>query len=141
MPEESAPTDPIERTYAVYAALNSRDFDAVVGMFGPSPVWDVSCWGLGAKAGPEAIRHFLDDWFGSLDEYRVEVEEIHVLGEGVVWAVVLQSARRGGSRGLLQMRSAPVFLWAQGRISQVTLYRDIDEARAEAQRLAQPQPG
>lgn len=136
MSEEPEPSDPIERTHAVYAALNSRDFEAVVGMFGPPSVWDVSRWGLGAKAGPEAIRQFLEDWFGSLDEYRVEVQEIHDLGEGVVWAVVLQTARRAGSRGLLQMRSAPVFLWVEGKISQVTLYRDIDEARAEAQRLA-----
>ena len=141
MPQEPEPTDLIKRTHRVYAALNGRDFDAVVGMFGSPAVWDVSRWGLGAKTGPEAIRHFLHDWFGSLDEYRVEVEEIHALGEGVVWAVVVQTARRGGSRGLLQMRSAPVFLWAQGRISQVTLYRDIEEAQAEAQRLAQAQQG
>jgi limonene-1,2-epoxide hydrolase len=139
MPQESETTDALARTRAVYAALNSRDFNAVVSMFGASSVWDVSRWGLGAKTGLDAIRHFLEDWFGSLEEYHVEVEEIHDVGGGVVWAVVLQSARRAGSRGLLHMRSAPVFEWVDGTIAMVTLYRDVDEARGEAQRLAQPQ--
>lgn len=136
MPEETETSELIKRTYAVYAALNSRNFDAVVGMFGAAAVWDVSRWGLGAKSGLDAIRQFLEDWFGSLDEYEVEVREIHDLGGGIIWAQVLQTARRAGSRGLLRMHSAPVFLWVDGTISQVTLYRDVEQARADARRLA-----
>jgi ketosteroid isomerase-like protein len=129
--------DPVELTRRVYASLNDRDFDSVVCMFAPASVWDVSDWGLGIHTGLPAIGRFLKDWFGSMDEYEVHVEELHDLGNGVVRVVVEQVARPAGSRGLLRVRSAPVFVWTAGRISQVTLYRDIDKARAAAQRLAE----
>ncbi len=134
--EPSSP-DLVQRTLAVYAALNGHDFDAVMTMFGASSVWDVSRWGLGAHAGPKAIRHFLEDWFGSLEDYEVQVEEIHELGCGVVRAVVEQIAHRAGVKGVLRMRSAPVFVWGpDGTIAQLTLYRDLEEARAVAEDLA-----
>jgi ketosteroid isomerase-like protein len=137
MSEESATPDLVELTRRVYALLNGGDFDSVVSMFAPACVWDVSDWGLGTHAGLKAIRQFLHDWFGSMDEFEVHVEEIYDLGNGVVSVVVLQVARPAGSRSLLRARSAPVFVWIDGRIAQVTLYRDIDEARAAAERLAE----
>ncbi|MBA3807856.1 MAG: nuclear transport factor 2 family protein [Solirubrobacterales bacterium] len=137
IPGEPETSELIARTRAIYASLNSRDFDAVTAMFAPAGVWDVTSWGLGSKSGREAIRHFLTDWFGSLAEYEVRIEELHDLGAGVVLAVVLQVGRRTGSRGELQVRSAPVFLWDQDGIAQVTLYRDLEAARLAAQELAE----
>jgi ketosteroid isomerase-like protein len=130
--EETDRPDYLARTRAVYALLNGRDFGAVTAMFGPDAVWDISRWGLGSKSGRDAIRQFLEDWFGSLAEYEVRLEEIHDLGGGVVFAIVLQVGRRAGSRGLLQMRSAPVFVWEDEGIASLTLYRDLQEARAAA---------
>jgi ketosteroid isomerase-like protein len=137
MSEESTTPDPVELTRRVYGFLNGGDFDSVVGMFAADSVWDVSNWGLGTHAGLDAIARFLQDWFGSMDEFEVHVEEMHDLGHGVVQVVVVQVARPAGSRKLLQVRSAPVFVWIDGLISQLTLYRDIDEARAAADRLAE----
>jgi ketosteroid isomerase-like protein len=134
--DETDGPDYLAQTRAIYAALNGRDFGAVTSMFGPAAIWDVSRWGLGSKSGRDAIRQFLEDWFGSLAEYEVQLEEIHDLGGGVVFAVVLQVGRRAGSRGLLQMRSAPVFVWEDEGIARLTLYRDIQEARAAALLLA-----
>lgn len=136
MSEESTP-DPVELTRRVYAFLNGRDFDSVVGMFAATSVWDVSDWGLGIHTGLPAISRFLKNWFGSMDEYEVRVEEMYDLGNGVVRVAVVQVARPAGSRSLLRVRSAPVFVWIAGRISQVTLYRDTDKARAAAERLAE----
>jgi len=132
------PTTPdlVELTRQAYVSLNDRDFDAIMRIFGPASVWDVSRWGLGAYAGPEAIRQFLEDWFGSLDEYQVDVQEIHGLGNGVIFAVVVQVGRRPGSRGALRLRSAPVFEWVEGTVARVTLYPDIAEGRAAAERAA-----
>jgi len=137
MSEESAPAEPVALTRRTYAALNGRDFDTVLGMFDPVAVWDVSRWGLGTHAGLKAIRHFLEDWFGSLERYDVRIEEIHDLGNGVIWLVVLQIAHTAGSRSLIRARSAPVFVWAECRIKRVTVYPDIDEARAAAEDLAE----
>ena len=137
MSEQQPTDDSVELTRRVYAFLNGGDFDSVVGMFAPDSVWDVSEWGLGTHAGLKAIRRFLHAWFGSMDEFEVHVEEIHDLGHGVVRVAVEQVARPAGSRGLLRVRSAPVFVWIDGRISQVTLYRDVEKARAAAERLAE----
>lgn len=133
-PEPTDPPDYARRTRAVYDLLNGRDFDAITAMFAPDGVWDVSRWGLGAKSGREAIRRFLEDWFGSLTEYEVRVEQIDELGQGVVLAQVLQIAR-ADSRGSLEVRSTPVFRWQDERIAEVTLYRDGEEARVAAARL------
>jgi len=138
MSQDSSTPDALELTRRVYAALNRRDFDAVVDMFGPTSVWDVSRWGLGAHAGLAAIRKFLEDWFGGLVAYEVQVEEMHDLGNGVVLAVVLQVAQSRGGRGVLRVRSAPVFVWAESRIALVTLYPDVATGRAAAVRAAAP---
>jgi ketosteroid isomerase-like protein len=136
MDREPATPGSIELTHRVYASLNQRDFDAVVAAFATSAVWDTSRWGLGTHAGHKAIRRFLEDWFGSLSSYAVEIEELHDLGNGVVQAVVLQIASRSGSHGELRVRSAPVYLWANGVIEQLTIYPDLEQARADAAELA-----
>lgn len=138
MAEEPTTPDLLELTRRVYAALNSRDFDAVLAMFAPTAVWDVSRWGLGAHTGLKAIRHFLEDWFDSLEQYEVRVEEMTVLGRGVVLVVANQLARQGGSRGVLRVRSAPVFVWSDSSIALITVYPNIQEGRLAAMRAAIP---
>jgi hypothetical protein len=128
--------EPIERTLDAYTALNRRDFDAVMHLFGAASVWDVSRWGLGAHVGPEQIRRFLDDWFGSLVEYEVRPEELVDLGGGVVSVVVLQVARRAGSRGELRLRSVAVFVWEGELLERVTVHPEIEEGLADAERAA-----
>jgi ketosteroid isomerase-like protein len=127
--------DPIELTVAVYDALNARDFETLVAKFGPDSVWDVSRWGLGTHTGPSGVRKFLHDWFGSLDRYQVRVHDMHHLGNGVVYATVVQVGR-GGGRGDIRVRSAPVYVWDGDTIDRLTLYPDLEEGRRAALRLA-----
>ena len=60
--------------------------------------------------------------------------------DGVVYAEVLQIARRTGSRDHLRVRSAPVYQWAGGRIARLTLYPDLGEGRRAAERAARQVP-
>jgi ketosteroid isomerase-like protein len=141
MPQESVTHEPtatgvLELTRRVYAALNERHFDAVTALFGENAVWDVSRWGLGVHVGTEAIRRFMGDWFESLEEYEVQVHEMLDLGNGVVYAEVLQVARRTESRDHLRLRSAPVYQWAGRRIARLTLYPDLSEGRGAAEQAA-----
>jgi hypothetical protein len=126
-----------ELTRLVFASANGADFDAMMSFFGPNSVWDVAPWGLGTHAGLASIRHFLEGWIGSFDEYHVIVEEILDLRNGVVFAVATQYAHSAHARGELRLRYAPVFVWADGVAVRVTHYRDIDEGRAAADRLAE----
>jgi ketosteroid isomerase-like protein len=128
----------IELTRRAFTPANEADYDAMMGLFGPDSIWDVAPWGLGTHTGPTAIRNFLEGWIGSFDEYEVVVEEMAALGNGVVFAVATQHARPAGSRGHMRLRYAPVFVWADGVAVRVTHYRDIEEARAAAGRLAEP---
>jgi hypothetical protein len=67
----------------------------------------------------------------------MEAEEIIDFGHGVTFAVILQKGRPVGSGGEVQLRYAATSLWAHGRMTMTTNYRDIDEARAAAERLAE----
>lgn len=135
MSEESTAPGPIELTHRVYASLNSRDPDATKDLLGPATVWDVSRWDLGVHTGAEAIRVFAEEWFGSLYEYGVEIDEADDLGHGVVY--VRQLAHRAAPpHNYVEFESALVFVWKDGMLESATLYEDIDEARADAERLA-----
>jgi hypothetical protein len=137
MPQDPTAASASELTRRAYESLNSRDFDAVMSLFGPSSIWDVSRWGLGAHTGPEAIRRFLEDWFGSFDKYEVHIEEMLDLGHGVIYAMVVFNAHRAGSRDYLRLPSVAVFVWAEGMVARVTLHPDIDEGRGAADRMAE----
>jgi ketosteroid isomerase-like protein len=137
MSQQPPSQDPVELTRRAYERLNSGDFDALLGLFGSESMWDVSRWGLGTHVGPEAVGRFLDDWFGSLEDFEVQIEELEDLGGGVVYVVVVQVAHEGSGRGYLQLRSAPVFVWREGRIASLTIYPDADEGRAAAERAAE----
>jgi uncharacterized protein (TIGR02246 family) len=109
-------------------AANRRDLDAVITSFAPDAVFEGR--GLGdIFEGRPAIRTFLEGWFGMYEELEFKLEEVHDLGNGVVFAVVLQQARPAGSAGHLRQREGWVFLWARGLIARLTI-SEIDEARA-----------
>jgi ketosteroid isomerase-like protein len=137
MPEESTTPDLVDLTHRSFELGTRRDFDALVGLWHPDYVWDLSPMGLGVYEGRAAIRAFFEDWLASYDEFEAELEEIHELGNGVVLAVVSQNARPVGSSGHVHFRYAAVGVWDAGLVVLTTNYFDIDAARAAAERLAE----
>ncbi len=135
MPEESTTPNPAELTRRAFEAVNRRDIDAVMSFFAPDSVLDGR---LFVAEGRAAIRDFLDDWFGSYAELRMEVEEFVVLDDGVVLAVVSQEGRPVGVDGQVHQREGWAICWsADGLLVRLTTHTDIDEARAAAERLAE----
>jgi hypothetical protein len=67
----------------------------------------------------------------------IEVEESVDLGHGVAFSVVWEDGRLVGGDRHVQQRRGWVTLWAEVVISRTTIYLDIDEARAAAERLAE----
>jgi hypothetical protein len=96
----------------------------------------VSAAGLGSFEGRAAIRRYLEDWLGAHEEQKFERWEGDDLGNGVVFVVALLDARPRGSPGRVQEQWAFTVLWAEGVIVRVVARRDIEEARAAAERLA-----
>jgi ketosteroid isomerase-like protein len=138
MSEESRTPDLAELTRRVFEAVNRRDTDAVMSRCLPDCVYDPSPTGqLGVFEGPAEIRGFLEDWWGAFEELRFDFDEVRDLGSGVVLAVVRQDARPAGSTGYVRAREAFVYEWVKEMIARVTVYLDIDAARAAAERLAE----
>ncbi len=137
MSEESTTPDPVELLRRAFEAANRGDLDAVVSSFAEDATFD----GRGVPdhhEGRAAIRSMIEEWFGSYEELEFGLEEVRDLGNGVVFAVVVQSGRLAGSSGHVRQREGWVFVWARGLVARLTTsYGDIDEARAGAERLAE----
>ncbi len=136
MSEESTTSRLVELVRRAYEASSRRELDAMMSVYGPDSVWDVTPLGLGVYNGVVAIRSFFEDWIGTFEEFEIEPEEIRDLGGGVTLAVVLQGGRPIGSDRRVQWRFAAVTKWADGAAERTTNYADIDEGRAAAERLA-----
>jgi ketosteroid isomerase-like protein len=137
MPEESTTPDLVELARHSVESANSRDYDTMMRFWAPNGVWDLSPLGLGTYGGEAAIRAFFEDWIGAYDDFQIEAERVNDLGNGVSFAVLVQTARPAGSVGWVQIRYAAVSIWADGLCERSTNYNDIDEARAAAERLAE----
>jgi ketosteroid isomerase-like protein len=134
MAEESTTTDPVELLGRAVEAANRRDLDAAAGSFAEDAIFDGRALGDRFE-GRAAIRSFLEDWFGMYEELEFGVEEVRDLGNGVVFAVVVQNGRPAGSAGHVRQREGWVFVWVGGLIASLTI-SEVDEARAGAERLA-----
>jgi ketosteroid isomerase-like protein len=136
MSEESTTADVVQLTRRALEGSNPRDFDAMMSFYAPDAVWDMSQLGMGVFEGVAAIRGFYEDWIGAYDDYRIAVEEIVDLGNGIVFSKLSQQARPAGSESVARMSYACVTAAVDGRLVRVTNYSDIDEARADAESLA-----
>jgi hypothetical protein len=67
------------------------------------------------------------------------LEEVLDLGHGVVVAVAQTDALPLGGASPTRLTEVFVYvvLWSERKVSRVTVYADIDEARAAAKRLAE----
>ena len=128
--------DLAEITRSVVEAVNRRDFDALMSYAAPDLVYDTSPSGFGVYEGRAAIRTFITGYWDAFEELRFELEEFLDLGNGVTFAVNRQHARPIGSAAPIQAREADVTEWVQGRVMRLTVYLDIDEGLAAAERLA-----
>jgi len=136
MPEESTTPDLVELTRQVLDAANRHDIDALMGFYAPEAVWDLSDAGIGTFDGAAAIRSFVEDWWGTWGDHRMEVEEIVDLGHGVVFSPIKEDGRLVGSDSRVEQRRGWVFLWMRGILERQAVYLDSDEARVAAERLA-----
>jgi ketosteroid isomerase-like protein len=108
-----------------------------MSVFAADAVYDASCDGLGVYEGPVAIRALIGGWWGAFEDLRLTPEEITDLGGGVLFAALRHDGRPTNSTAYVNTRQAYVFVFVEGMVARVTVYRDSDEARAAAERLAQ----
>jgi ketosteroid isomerase-like protein len=136
MAEESTTPDVVELASRQLEAANRGDLDAFMGVFALDAVYDASRDGLGVYEGQPAIRGLIGGWWSAFEDFRLTPEEFLDLGDGVAFAVLRHDGRPVGSTGYVNTRQAYVSVLVAGLVARMTVYRDIDEARAAAERLA-----
>ena len=134
MTDASTTPDLVELMGKAFEAANRRDLDAVASSFAEDATFEGRALGDRFE-GRAAIHSFLEDWFAMYEELEFGLEEVREFGNGVVFAVVVQSGRPAGSAGHLRQREGWVFVWVRGLIARLTT-SEVDEARAAAERLA-----
>jgi len=135
MSEESKTADPVQLTRLAVEAGSRRDWSAAASFYAPDAVWDMSAIGVGKFEGTRAIRSFWEDWVSAYEGFAAETGEILHFGDGVVLVVVRMQGRMTGAGGPVEQHTAWIYEWAEGTVLRVTIYLDIDEARAAAERL------
>ena len=137
MPEESTTPDLEELARQGIDAISRRDFDAVLARYMPDAVWVVASLGMAETfEGREAIRGAIEDAVAPYDGYEIVLEEFRDFGNCVTFNVQLARGRPIGSSVFVEQRVAWVTVWTDGLIERSSIYTDIDEARAAAERLA-----
>jgi len=138
MPEESATPSLVELVGGALEAANRRDLDAVMSVFAVDAVFEGRALG-DVFEGRAAIRAFIEEWVGTYEELRYELEEARDLGSGVVFAIVVQHGRLAGTAGRVGQREGWVIVWKRDLIARIT-FSEVDEGRAAAERLAAKNP-
>jgi len=137
MSQESTTPDLVERWQETAEAGTRHDLQTTMRSYAPDAVWDGSSAGVPILEGATAIRSFLGDWLSAYEESEYTQEEAQDLGNGVLFVVATLGGRLAGSAGRVQERWSYTVTWAEGMIVRVVTRADIDEARADAERLAE----
>jgi ketosteroid isomerase-like protein len=136
MPEESLIPDRVELVRSFWAWGARGDWDRILAYYAPDAVWDMSPLGLGTYGDAAAMRAVWEDWVSTYEELELDVEAADQGGD-VTLAVIHQRARPTGSTGQVESEQSLVYVWRADMVSRVTLYPNVDEARAAAERLAE----
>ena len=137
MAEESTTPDLVERVRAIFEVLNQLDWDAAPPSLRPGCL-------LGRDGDPGHHLRWpprdarpLAGLADLHEDLAFELQELVDVGNGVVLTVIVAHGHPVGSSGYVESHEAWVFEGADGMIVRVQTYRDIDEACAAAERLAE----
>ena len=137
MSEQPANSDMAELVRQAFDAGNRHDVDAIVGFHAPDAIWDLSDQGLGTYEGAGAIRGWVEDWFETWADLRLDVLDVVDLGHGVALLRVREEGRMAEGGGHVEQQRGWVILGREGQIARAEIYLNPDDARAAAEGLAE----
>ena len=110
-------------------AFNRRDFDALTDEVDPEiqlHEWPAAP-GAQSYSGPDGLRHAIDHWFESWEWMRVEIEDLEERDDRVL-VTLHQRAQGKGSEAEVEIRSWNVYSFEHGRLTDIALFTDRDDA-------------
>jgi uncharacterized protein len=113
-----------------YEAYDRGGLDAIAEFWHPDINWRAAEGALddvGLMEGPDALRHYVEQWEDTFETIRAEVEELVDAGDQVV-AVVRGIGRMKESEAEVDLRYAIVFSVREGKIAAGREYFTREEA-------------
>ena|SRR5436190_11985327 len=134
-------TDPAEVVRRAYEAFRSRGLRGWSRMCDPDIEFDMTTTGMtgfGLYRGREETVAFLEEWSSAFEPFELTVEEITKLDGTAALVVYSQRARPvvGGPPETLSY--AQIVEVAEGRITRVRTYTNIEQARRAGQLQRDP---
>jgi ketosteroid isomerase-like protein len=117
-------------------AWNARDVDGILDAFDPDPevIFPPDVPEPGPFHGRDQLRRWVEGFFASWEEHRVEIELVEPAGEDLF--AVTEHHAKGRDTGIeLHQKDGHLFSFARDRISGWRNFHDVrdsDEARREA---------
>ena len=132
--EESPTADLLEIVIGLAQMAGRKDWDAILDYYASDAVWQTPWWG--SFEGHAALRGLWEDFTGIYRDWEIDTDEVRDLGDEVVLSVFTMRGRLADGGGEIRERGAWVYQWEASKIVRVLDFRDIDEARVAAERLA-----
>jgi ketosteroid isomerase-like protein len=112
-----------------FELFNRRDLDALFEFLDPDIVWETPPQFPipGPHRGHDAVRQLIQGWFESMEELRLEVEDVFRRGDEFV-LFVLQRVRGSASGVELENRIAHVWRIENDRVVRIRIYPNREEA-------------
>ena len=121
--------DTVKLAYAYGEALNARE--APDGLLAPDFVWDMSHFDGWPEQqvyeGVEGADDFFAEWVSARDDWEVEIEALHDVGDKVL-AIVRQRGRSKLSGMPAEMLMAMLWTFRDGKEARMDMYSDPSEA-------------
>ena len=122
----------VDTVRQMYAAFHGGDAAGALDHFAPDVVLDATRRLDGGIArGRDELASTIGHWLAAFDDWHEHIEEIQEVG-GRVLVVLTQHGRGKGSGIEIHTRYATLFETRDGTIARMTLYVDVEEARAAA---------
>ncbi len=121
----------VDQLKGSYAALNRRDIDGTMAVLDEHATWveHSDLPEAGSYRGRDTIRHFLEQFLDSWDDFEQHIEEVHAEEDCVLLFIRLTASGRGSGIDV-QSRYAHLWEMREGRGVRVDAYYDRDSALA-----------
>ena len=102
----------VDAVRGLFAALESEDWEAALGMFDPEVEWSPT---EGTFHGLAGVLNSLAEWLAPWEEHHIEAEEFAAAGDEVFAAIRL-SGRVAGSGTKIDQRFFQIYALRNGKI-------------------------
>jgi ketosteroid isomerase-like protein len=110
---------------ALFAALDSQDWEAALGLFDPDVEWAPT---EGRFHGVDGVVTSLAEWLEPWDEHYIEPEEFAEAGAEVLAVIHLTGRSERGSEMAIDQRFFQLYAVRDGKITRMLEFTRRDEA-------------